>query len=272
MKALAVQIRGVSVGWVLICAATALILAFILAPVAVVIVAAFDDRELMAFPPHALSLRWFAAFFRHTEFITSLELSARLGLIAALASTLLGTTAALALHRRRREAPFMQTFLLSPLYVPRVLIGLALLLAFARLNLAGGFLGLLLGHVLITMPYALRTVAVALHGVEPSVEEAARMLGARGWQVFRLVTFPLIRSAVLSGFVFAFIVSFSDIYLALFIAGPQTVTLPLRLFNVMEWDQSPLIAAASTVQIGLILTAVVITGRLFGLSSPGRMQ
>ena len=98
------------------------------------------------------------------------------------------------------------------------------------------------------------------------------MLGATRWQAFRLVTMPLIRAAMLSGFVFALIISFSDIYLALFISGPQTITLPMRLFTFMEWDQSHLVAAASAVQIALILAVIVVTGRLFGLSTPGRVE
>ena len=155
---------------------------------------------------------------------------------------------------------------MAPLYVPRVLVGLALLLAFAALNLSGSLVGLLLGHVLITLPYATRTVAVGLRAMERAVQEAARVLGATPAQVFWRVTLPILRGALLSGFVFALIVSFSDIYLALFIAGPQTVTLPMRLYTTMEWDQSPIVAAASAVQVVLVLAVMLVTGRLFGAS------
>jgi putative spermidine/putrescine transport system permease protein len=261
-----------SPAWIGVSAMTALTFAFLLAPIVVVLIEAFNNSELMSFPPQALSLRWFRAFFANAEFMNSLWLSLKLGLTAAAISTALGTMAGLALARAGSASASLQTLLLSPLYVPRVLIGLALLLAFAWLNVSGALWGMILGHVLITMPYATRTVVVGMQAVDPSVEEAARMLGATRWQTFRLVTVPIIRASLMSGFIFALIISFSDIYLALFISGPQSITLPMRLFTFMEWDQSPLVAAASAVQIALIFSVILIVGRLFGLSSPGRVE
>nr|WP_283949645.1 ABC transporter permease [Limobrevibacterium gyesilva] len=233
---------------------------------------AFNDSDDMTFPPQGLTLRWFRAFVENGDFVTSLVVSLKLGLIAAAISTALGTMAGIALARSRSSSASLETLLMAPLYVPRVLIGLSLLLAFAWLDVTGALWGMILGHVLITMPYATRTVAVGMRAVELSVQEAARMLGATRWQTFRLVTMPIIRSSLLSGFIFALIISFSDIYLAIFISGPETITLPMRLFTFMEWDQSPLVAAASAIQIALILAVVVVTGRLFGLSGPGRVE
>ena len=261
-----------SLAWLAVCTAAALTLVFLLAPIAVVVLEAFNDAELMSFPPEKLSLRWFSAFFAHQDFLASLKVSLQIAVAAAAVSTVIGAMAALALARTGSGQAFLEAFLLSPLYVPRVLIGLALLLAFAWLNISGSFAGLLAGHILITFPYTVRTVLVGLRAVEPAVEEAARVLGASRWQVFQRVTLPLIQTSVLSGFVFALIISFSDIYLAIFVSGPQSITLPLRLFTFMEWDQSPLVAAASTVQILLILAVVLITTRLFGLSAPGRTE
>lgn len=264
--------RGRSPAWIAVSVASGLTLAFMLAPIIVVLIEAFNASEMMNFPPQGFSLRWFQAFFANAEFMSSLWLSLEIALVAAAISTALGTMAGLALARGGSRHASLQTVLLSPLYVPRVLVGLALLLAFAWLNISGSLFGLILGHVLITMPYATRTVVVGMRAVEPSVEEAARMLGATRLQTFRLVTLPIIRGALMSGFVFALIISFSDIYLALFISGPQSTTLPLRLFTFMEWDQSPLVAAASAVQIVLILSVILAAGRLFGLSSPGSVE
>ncbi|TCR60576.1 ABC transporter permease [Bosea sp. BK604] len=264
--------RRRSPAWIAVSVLSALVMAFLLAPIVVVLIEAFNDSELMSFPPRGFSLRWFQAFFANAEFMGSLWLSLQLALIAAAISTALGAMAGLALARGGARRASLQTVLLSPLYVPRVLVGLALLLAFAWLNISGSLLGLILGHVLITMPYATRTVVVGMRAVEPSVEEASRMLGATRVQTFRLVTLPIIRSALMSGFIFALIISFSDIYLALFISGPQSITMPLRLFTFMEWDQSPLVAAASAVQIVLILSVILVAGRLFGLSSPGSVE
>lgn len=258
--------------WIGLIVITVITYTFLLAPIGVVLIQAFNSGELMTFPPQGLSLRWFHAFFADSQFTTALGFSLKLGLAAATISTILGTMAGIALAQAGSASAFLQTLLLSPLYVPRVLVGLALLLAFAWLNVSGSLIGMILAHVLITMPYATRTVMVGMRAVSTSVQEAARVLGATRWQTFWLVTVPIIRSSLISGFVFALIISFSDIYLALFISGPQSVTLPLRLFTFMEWDQSPLVAAASAIQIAIILVIVLIAGRLFGLSSPGRIE
>lgn len=256
--------------WYVIASVSAAVIVFQLAPIVVVLIEAFNDSEFMTFPPKSLSFRWFVAFFHDKQFMDALWVSLKIAIVAALVSTLFGTMAAVAMARSRTVGTWLQTLLLSPLYVPRVLIGLSLLLTYAWLNVTGEYWGMLIAHILITMPYAIRTVIVGMRAVEPSVEEAARVLGATGWQTFRMVTLPIVRTSILSGFIFSLIVSFSDIYLALFISGPQTITLPLRLFTFMEWDQSPLVAAASAVQIILILSIILITGRLFGLSGSRR--
>jgi putative spermidine/putrescine transport system permease protein len=261
-----------SLAWLALCGLTAAGFVFLLAPILVVLIEAFNDASIMRFPPQRLSLRWFREFFANAEFMASLLFSLQLALLSAVISTISGTMAAVALARSRRGTAALETALLAPLYVPRVMVGLSLLLAYAWLNVSGSFVGLLLAHVLITAPYAIRTVLVGLRAVEPATEEAARMLGATPRQTFRLVTLPLIASSVLSGFIFAFIISFSDIYLALFISGSQSITMPLRLFNFMEWDQSPLVAAASAVQIVLILAVVLVSSRLLGLSTVGKLQ
>ena len=259
-----------SLTWVALIVVTVATYIFLLAPIVIVLVQAFNGSELMSFPPQELSLRWFYAFFADTQFTTALWFSLKLGLIAAAISTVLGTMAGIALAHAGSGGAFLQTLLLSPLYVPRVLVGLALLLAFAWLNVSGSLGGMIAAHVLITMPYATRTVMVGMRAVSASVQEAARVLGATRLQTFWLVTFPIIRASLLSGFVFALIISFSDIYLALFISGPNSITLPMRLFTFMEWDQSPLVAAASAIQILIILFVILVTGRLFGLSSSRR--
>src|SRR5258708_19169773 len=220
-----------SAAWIAVSTLTVLTLAFVLAPIVVVLIEAFNDADTMSFPPQSLSLRWFKAFVENEEFTNSLSVSLKLGVIAAAISTALGTMAGIALARSAAGGVSLETLLMAPLYVPRVLIGLSLLLAFAWLNISGALWGMILGHVLITLPYVTRTVAVGMQAVEPSVLEAARMLGASRWQTFCRVTAPIIRSSLLSGFVFALIVSFSDIYLAIFISGPQTITLPMRMFT-----------------------------------------
>jgi putative spermidine/putrescine transport system permease protein len=258
--------------WWLLCAFVALVYVYMLAPIAVVLIEAFNDSELLQFPPREYSLRWFYVLASHGDFLNSFRISIVLGLAAAAIATTLGTLAAYGLVRHRRGGQAgLETLLLAPLYVPRVLIGLSLLLALSTIHLTGTFLGMLLAHVLITIPYVIRTVSVSLEGVDPAVEEAARSLGATPVQGFLRVTLPLVRSGLVAGAIFAFIISFSDIYLALFISGPHTVTLPLRMFHFMEWEQTPLIAAVSAVQVILILTLLVVAERAVGFLKAGRI-
>ena len=260
--------------WLRCLGATVVVAAYLLmlGPISVVIIEAFSSSSVMRFPPPGFSLRWFYALAGNADFLSSFRVSLILAAAAALVSTAAGTLAAYALvrHRRARQAA-TESLLLAPLYVPRVLLGMALLLALSKIGLAGSLLGMVVGHVLITMPFVIRTVTASLAGIDPAVEEAARSLGATWRQMFLRVTVPLIRSGIIAGAVFAFIISFSDVYLALFIAGPATVTLPLRIFNYMEWEQTPLIAAVSTVQIALILIVILIAERAVGLSTAGRL-
>ena len=245
---------------------------YMLGPIVIVVIESLNASDTMRFPPEQLSLRWFSALAANTDFLISFRISLILAAVTAVVSTIAGTLAAYALvrHRRSRQAG-TETLLLAPLYVPRVLLGMALLLTLSKLNLAGSMAGMAVGHVLITLPFVIRAVTASLAGMDPSAEEAARSLGATWRQAFMRVTMPLMRSGIAAGAIFAFIISFSDVYLALFIAGPTTITLPLRLFNYMEWEQTPLVAAVSTAQVALILAVMVVAEKTVGLSTAGRL-
>jgi putative spermidine/putrescine transport system permease protein len=242
---------------------------FMLAPTSVVLIEAFNAGELVTFPPAHLSFRWFGALAKNSEFVESFVISLKLALLAAAASTLLGTLAAYGLRRYWVRHTGLETLLLAPLYIPRVLIGMALLLALSRIYLSGSFTGMLLGHILVTLPFVVRAVAVSIHGVDPAIEEAARSLGATNVEVLLRVVLPLVRSGIAAGAIFAFVISFSDVYLALFVAGADVVTLPLRIFNFLQWDDSPIVAAASAVQIIIILAVILAAEKAVGLSSVG---
>jgi len=257
-------------GRVLLLVVVAISYVIMLGPTCVVLIEAFNAGYTVQFPPPALSLRWFGAFARNSEFVDSFTKSLELGLATAAISTTLGSLAVYGLSRHWQRHTALETLLLAPLYVPRVLIGMALLLALSRVFLAGSFAGLLVGHVLITLPFVVRAVAVSLNGVPIAIEEAAQSLGATGRQVLFRVVLPLVRTGIASGAIFAFVVSFSDVYLALFIAGADAVTLPLRIFNSLQWDESPIVAAASTVQIVLTLIVILAAEKLFGLSRASR--
>lgn len=243
-----------------------------LAPLLVIVIEAFSSSDVMKFPPTGYSLRWFRELLGHQDFIESFRISLILALLASLVATAFGTMAAYALVRlKRHRQEGIEAFLLAPLYTPRVILGMALLLAFSRVGLSGTLLGMTIAHVLITMPFVIRAVVASLADLDPAIEEAARVLGATPRQAVVRAVLPNIRTGVIAGSIFAFVISFSDLYLALFISGPETVTLPLRLFSFMEWEETPLVAAVSTVQIAIVIAIMGIAERLFKVSTSGRI-
>ncbi len=152
---------------------------------------------------------------------------------------------------------------MMPLLIPSVLLGAALYLYFARLQLSGSIVALLVGHILIGLPYVVRVVSAGLAGVDPAIEEAAINLGCSRVGAYFKVVLPVIRGSLVSGFVFALIVSFSDINVALFLSGPNTQTLPLQIFSEIVWGGDPTIAAASGIQILLIGGLLIAIQKIF---------
>jgi ABC-type spermidine/putrescine transport system permease subunit II len=240
---------------------------FLLAPLVVVVAVSFDPTDAFRFPPPGLSLRWYAAFFASEPFVHAFfRVSLVVALTVSLLATLVGGLAAVGLVRFRfRGRTAAEVAFLGPIVVPEILLGAALFLFYARLRLQTTLAALVLSHLLIAMPYVVRTVTAGLSGINRSLEEAAMSLGASRLQAFCRVTLPLIRSSVLSGAIFAFIISFSDINLALFLTGPQTVTLPVHIFSQIAWQGDPTIAAASTLQIALVAVLLGVGQRVFRL-------
>jgi putative spermidine/putrescine transport system permease protein len=239
----------------------------LLAPLVVVVAVSFGPSAAFEFPPSGLTLFWFEAFFASEAFVSSLfRVSLVVGLLAAAIATLLGTAAAVGIVRFRffgREA--LETFFLTPLLVPQILLGAALYLFYARLGITASIWTLLWGHLIICTPYVIRSVTAGLVGMDPRLEEAAMSLGATRVQAFFKVTLPLLRSSLLSGAIFAFIISFSDINLALFLSGPQSTSLPVHVFSQIQWQGDPTIAAASSLQIVIIGTLILVVQRIFRL-------
>jgi putative spermidine/putrescine transport system permease protein len=244
-----------------------LALLIILGPIAVVILVAFSPSDFFAFPPRGLSLRWFREFFNLASMRGAYLLSLEVALAASILATVLGTPASLYLARRRGAvAGVLNALFLSPLVFPTIIIGVALLLCFRRVGMPI-LPGLILAHVLIGAPYCIRSILASLQGFDLSLEEAGQSLGASPVRTFFLITLPLIRPGLLCGWLFAFIVSFGELNTALFLTGPGVTTLPIEIFAYLQFQGSQLvIAAASTLQICLIIVLVLTIERLVGLS------
>ena len=231
-------------------AINALVVLFLAAPIIVVIATAFTTTNYPLFPPVGFTFRWFQAFLDSADFTDGMRRSAILAFTSTIISTCLGTLSALALvrwHGRAQQA--LAVLMLSPILFPTIVLGLALLVFYSRVGLSGTFIGLVIAHSVVTTPFVVRLVMASLTEFDPSVEEAARNLGAGWWRTFFQITLPIIRPGVLAGAVFAFILSFDELVITLFLAGPGMATLPIRIFTFVEYSSTPIISAIATTLI-----------------------
>jgi len=244
----------------------AAIYGFLLAPLLVVVLASLTAGELMQFPPQGLSLKWFARFFANDGFIEALTLSLRVAVVSTVVATLVGGLAALC-HRAlsRRHAAWFRLMLLLPLLLPELLTGIGLLFLLASIGLGKSLLGLQIGHIVITLPFAFVAIAASLEQVDPALEDASASLGASDWHTMRHVLLPLVKAGALMGALFAFVTSFDMFTLSFLLKPIGGDTLPLALFNYLTYDFDPTAAAAATVSIALALAGVWAIDRTVGL-------
>lgn len=247
-----------NIGQGLMVIAMLITLVFLVAPIIVAIMMSFDGREYLGrFPPPSYSIQWYANFFSDTYYLAGLRTSLVIAVITTVVSTAAGVSAAIVIDRYDfpgKQA--LETMFLSPLVVPAVVIGFALLLFFALIGVFQGFPRLLAGHIIITLPYTVRTTLAGLVGIRKSLTEAAMVLGANERQAFWDVTFPLARTGIVAGAVFAFAFSMDDVAVSLFLTSPDTYTLPVAMVSMMRTNFDLTIAAAAVVlmifTVGLI--------------------
>lgn len=251
---------------------TLLVCGFILAPIIVVLGSSVTAAEYTSFPPHGISLRWYIEILRHEEFLNSLWTSAYVAVGASVAALLVGTMAAIALARYRfLGRTVLNGLFMSPLLLPSLILGIALLQFYMWAGIGKSPGTLILGHLVLTTPYVIRLVGTSLSGFRDELELAAQNLGATPFQTFRWVTLPLIRPGLLAGVAFAAIISFDEVNVSLFLASPTTVTLPVRIFGYIEQTFDPLVTAVSSLLILISIVAILLLeeiiglGRLFGV-------
>lgn len=243
-----------------------LVVAFMLAPLVVVCLVAFTPTDTLAVPWGAYSLRWFRAVFQHSDLVQSFWNSVAVATLAATGSVLLAAPAALAIARHDfagRQA--LNGLLMSPLIVPHLVLGVAMLRLFALLDVRGSSTWLTLAHVVIVTPYALRLMVAALTGMDRSIEQAALSLGASRWTAFRRITLPLMLPGITGGWMLAFINSFDEVTMSIFITSPQTVTLPVRMYMLATESVDPMMAAVSALIVALTAAVMIVLDRLYGL-------
>jgi putative spermidine/putrescine transport system permease protein len=244
----------------------ALFVTFMVAPIAIVVGVAFTPEGYLSFPTDRWSLRWFYALARYPEFVTAFWRSLGLGALSSLLAIGFSVPAALAIGRHRfrgREA--MTTLFMSPLMIPSVVLGIAFLRFFTQIGLGGTFVGLVLSHIVIVTPYALRLTLASTVGLDRAIEHAAISLGASEATVLKRITLPLVLPGLVSGWALAFISSFDEVTMTVFIAAPGTETLPVRMFLYIQDNIDPLVTSVSACVIAVTVLALVALDRAYGL-------
>jgi putative spermidine/putrescine transport system permease protein len=238
-----------------------------LAP-AIVIYYSFSSSIVLEVPPSALTLRWYENLFRQDRLVTSIGVSAVIATLATALALVCGVPAAYALTRSRRTV--LSALFLSPLILPGIVLALGILMAMSVTvpSLIGTGWPLIGAHVLVTVPWVIRTVSASLEITDPRLEDAARGLGATPLETFFLVTLPAIRPGVVTGAIFAFIVSFGNFALSLFFASGRVTTLPVAIFEYIDQFQDPTVAAASSLVIFATTFLVVLATRAKKMELP----
>ena len=248
--------------------AAALILAFLLIPTLIVIPMSFSASQYLEFPPKTWSLRWYQAYFSSTSWMQATYTSLKAGALTALIATPVGTMAAYGLHASRfKWGSAIYVALVSPIIVPVILVGIAVFYVYVQLKLVNSLIGVVLAHTMLAIPIVLMIVTSALKSFDMNQERVARSLGASRAKAFLLVTMPQIRFSLVTGAVLAFLTSFDEVIVAMFVSGGENSTLTRNMFNALRDQIDPTIAAISTIMI-IITSLLLAVSQIF--SKPDR--
>jgi putative spermidine/putrescine transport system permease protein len=244
-----------------------LIYAFLLAPIVIVAVASLNDGAFLTFPPKALSLRWYVVFFENEVFMRAIRTSLWVASVATAISGVIGTAAAIYyVQYAGRWRPTLRLAMLSPLLLPEILTAIALLFFVYQIGIGTRTMaGMIVGHVVITMPFVFINVVASMESYDPAWTLAARSLGAGGFTRLRRIILPLIKPGVIGGCLFAFIASFDTFTISFFLKGIGFSTLPIQLLDYLRTNFTPEAAAVATLSVVLTIVVVFVTERLLGL-------
>ena len=237
--------------------------AFLVLPILVIVALSFGSSRYLQFPPPHWTTRWYAQVFADPDWFASFLTSLEIAVVVALVATLIGLMASFALTRGRfagREA--LRGLLLTPMVMPVVILAVALYAFFLRVHLNGTFAGFVAAHVVVALPFAIISICNALERFDKSIEDAAVLCGASALEAKLRVTLPAIRDGLFGAVIFSFLASWDEVVIAIFMASPDLQTLPVRIFSTLRQDLSPVIAAVSTLLVGMTLALMAVAALL----------
>lgn len=236
---------------------------FLLAPVLLLVPMSLGSAEIIEFPPSTLGIDQYRKFFNHPAWQTAVVNSLQVAVGTSIVSTIIGLMASLAIVRGRFKGKGIITaFILSPMIVPLIVMALAFYISLSKLGMLGTKLGLILAYTPLTLPFSVLPISATLRSFDRSLEYAALNLGANRFQAFIRITLPIIRPGILTGAIFAFMIAFDEVVIALFICGSTAVTLPKKMWDVIRYEIEPMLPAISTLLLLLAVFILVLIGVL----------
>ncbi len=247
----------------------ALVYLFLFAPILMVVLMSFSSSRYSTFPIRAWTTKWYGEAFADEKIVDALQVSVTIAVISAVIATTVGTLASIALVRYRfRLREFTRAYFMAPIIVPEIITGIALLSFATILSMQSGMALVIIGHVLIGLPFVVTVVSARLYGFDRTLEEAAQDLGADEFTTFRRVTLPLLAPGILGGLLLAFTVSFDNFMITYMLAGSNVMTIPVHIYSMIRLEFTPKIHAISTVIIGISILLVLITQRFTNAAGP----
>lgn len=245
-----------------------LVFLFMLVPILTIVPLSFTGGVELVYPLPSLSLRWYVDFFTRPEWLASIRNSVIVGVSTSLIATIVGTCTAIGMTRLpKRAATAVSVLVVLPMAVPVVIVAVSIYFFFASIGLTGSFVGLILAHVVLALPFVVINVRASLSGLNPELMRAAASLGAHPIRVLSRITIPLIAPGIATGALFAFAVSLDDVVVAMFVAGPGQLTLPRQMFNGVRENISPTILAAASILVLLSILLMTTTTKLAARST-----
>lgn len=237
--------------------------AFLLLPIVLIVALSFGSSRYLQFPPRAWTLKWYSQVFADPSWLTSLDTSLEVAIVVTALSVLIGTMASFGLTRGNyRGRELLRALLLTPMVLPVVILAVGLYAFFLRLHLNGTFVGFVIAHLVVALPFAIISVSNSLERFDRSVEDAAVLCGASRFGAILRVTLPAIRLGLYGAAIFSFLASWDEVVLAIFMASPDMQTLPVRIYSTLQQDLSPVIASVSSLLVAATTALMLVAARV----------
>lgn len=252
------------------------VVVFLMAPIPIIILVSFSSAQYLTFPPPGFSLQWYERFLGSNEWAQSIWVSLQVAVFSAILTMVLATMAAIPMVRANfSRKSIVYAVLLAPMIIPVIITAIALYFVFAQMGLNGTVLAITIGHTIVVLPIAFVVLSSTLQGLDPRLEKAAISLGASPLAAFYHITLPLLMPGILSAGLFSFLTSFDELIIPLFLGGPATQTLAVRIWNSVVMEIEPTISAVSVFLIAMTMVVMVLASllkRAFRWSGSGRSQ